>query len=87
MAYNWTTQMNGWRAEIKTDLHKFKIQKNGGKVPVIYDLDEFHPELYPEKYQKTKVVLDKDKIRADLESGIELACAHLGERGEHLRVS
>lgn len=75
------------KSEIKTDLHKFKIQKNGGKIPVLYDMDESKPELFPEKYQAQKIVLNKDKIRADLESGIELSCAHLGERGEHLRIS
>lgn len=72
--------------EITGEHFKLKIQKNGGKQPVKYDIDEKTPELYPEKYQKTKIILDKDKIREDLESGVELTCAHLEERGEHLRI-
>lgn len=74
------------RPEIRTDLHKFKICKNGGKLPLVFDKEE-KPEYFPEKYRKITVTLDKDKIRADLEAGVELAGAHLGERGEHLRIS
>lgn len=70
--------------EIKTDLHKLKIQKNGGKLPLILDKDESD---IPDKYLSTKTYVDKEKIRADLDSGIELAFAHLAERGEHLRIS
>lgn len=73
--------------EIKTDLHKLKICKNGGKIPVIYDWDENKPEAWPEKYQAQKIVLNKDRVREDLEAGVELSGAHLGERGEHLRIS
>lgn len=72
---------------LQTEHYKFRICKNGGKLPVHLDLDEKHPELFPEKYQDTKIVLNKDKIREDLEAGIEMSCAHIGERGTHLRIS
>jgi uncharacterized small protein (DUF1192 family) len=71
------------KKEIKTDLHKFKIVKNGGKLPL--SIDE---GCVPEEYIKKVVVEspDKDKIRAALESGEVLPFASLGERGTHLKI-
>lgn len=71
------------KKEIKTDLHRFKIVRNGGKQPL--DIDE---GCVPEEYTKTEVkqVPDKDKIRKALESGECLTFAHLEERGTHLKI-
>lgn len=68
------------RREIKTDLHTFKIVKNGGKLPLIIDGD------VPDKYQKIIMEPDKDLIRTALETGNVLDFAHFGERGEHLSI-
>lgn len=71
------------KKEIKTDLHRFKIVRNGGKQPL--DIDE---GCVPEEYTKTEVkqVPDKDKIRKALESGECLTFAHLEDRGTHLKI-
>lgn len=68
------------RREIKTDLHTFKIVKNGGKVPLIIDGD------VPEGMCKIILEPDKDRIRAAIENGDDIPYAHLGERGEHLAI-
>jgi hypothetical protein len=69
--------------EIETDMHRFKIVKNGGKLPL--SIDE---GCVPEEYIKKVVVEspDKEKIRAALESGEVLPFASLGERGTHLKI-
>ena len=71
------------KKEIKTDLHKFKIVNNGGKLPMTVQED-----CVPEEYTKTevKVTPDKDKIRATLESGEVLPFACLEPRGTHLKI-
>jgi hypothetical protein len=66
---------------IKTDLHTFRVQKNGGKQP----LDIFGD--VPDKFQKVVYEPDKDLIRKALENGEELEFAVLKERGEHLVIS
>lgn len=71
-------QMN--KAEIKTDLHTFKIVKNGGVLPLIKDGD------VPQEYMVVTYTPDDKRIREALEAGEELGFAHLGERGTHLRI-
>lgn len=66
---------------IKTDLHTFRVQKNGGKQ----QLDIFGD--VPDKFQKVVYEPDKDLIRKTLENGEELEFAVLKERGEHLVIS
>ena len=68
------------RREIKTDLHTFKIVKNGGKVPLIIDGD------VPDDMCKVILEPDKDRIREAIESGAVIPYARLGERGEHLVI-
>lgn len=68
------------KTEIKTDLHTFKIQANGGKQKL-----DIHGEV-PDAYIKVIYEPDKDKIRAALEAGEELSFAVLMDRGEHLRI-
>lgn len=67
--------------ELKSDLHKYKICKNGGKAPIIYD------DAVPDNFQKVILQPDTERIREALEAGQELPFAHLGERGTHLRIS
>lgn len=71
------------KKEIKTDLHRFKIVGNGGKLPL--SIDE---GCVPDEYIKKVVVEspDKDKIRTALESGEVLPFAQLQERGTHLKI-
>lgn len=66
--------------EIKTDLHRFKIVKNGGKFPLVIDGG------VPESYKRVELVDDKEKIRKALESGECLTFAHLEDRGTHLKI-
>lgn len=74
---------NAGLKEITTDMHRIKIVKNGGKLPL--SIDE---GCVPEEYTKTEVkqVPDKDKIRKVLESGECLTFAHLEDRGTHLKI-
>lgn len=68
------------KTNIKTDLHTFRIQKNGGKRTLTIDGD------VPEEYTKTIIENDTDKIRQALEEGKELSFAHLEAQGESLRI-
>jgi hypothetical protein len=80
---HWLFVERGW-TKIETPNHKFAIQKNGGKVPlIIADID---PSLVPVKYQKVTVTLDNDAIRADLDGGMSLPFARFGEVGFHLKI-
>lgn len=76
----WAMEQTG-RTEIKTDLHSFKIQKNGGKLPLLVN----EPEV-PDSYKKVILEIDREKIRQALEDGEEFDWAKLGERGSHLRI-
>ena len=76
----WSMEQTG-RTEIKTELHTFKIQKNGGKAPLLIN----EPEV-PDSYKKIILEIDREKIRAALEDGEQLPFAQIGERGTHLRV-
>ena len=69
--------------EIKTDLHRFKIVGNGGKVPMTVDKG-----CVPDEYMKkeVKMIPNKDKIRKALESGERLTFAHLEDRGTRLKI-
>lgn len=59
------------------------VQKNGGKAPIVV---EAAVEDIPQEYRKVSYVADNDKIRAALDAGEKLPFAHLGERGESLRI-
>lgn len=69
------------RLKFKTALFSFGIQKNGGKVPLVftpgYDI--------PPEWLKPGAP-DTERIRKHLEAGIDLPFAKLGERGESLRI-
>jgi hypothetical protein len=68
---------------VETDHFRVAVTKNGGKNPM--GIDEGR---VPQKYLATEVVttIDKDKIRHDLEAGVDLNFAVLLDRGTHLRV-
>lgn len=80
--YNAMKAMN--TDEIRTTFHTFKIKKAGGKQKLVLDKDD--PKQFPKKYQKKVIEIDSDALRNDLESGIELTCAHLEERKEILSI-
>lgn len=60
------------------------VQKNGGKEPVVVDRDA--DTVAPDRFCKTVRVVDKDAVRAALESGESLFFARLLPRGCHLRI-
>ena len=69
------------KTNFKTDLHTFRIQKNGGKMALTIDGD------VPDEYTKIVKENDTDKIRQALEAGQELPFAHLKAQGESLRIN
>lgn len=68
------------KTNFKTQLHTFRIQKNGGKRALTIDGE------VPVEYTKTIIENDTDKIRQALEEGKELSFAHLEAQGESLRI-
>ena len=71
---------NTGKTNFKTQLHTFRIQKNGGKRALTIDGE------VPDEYQKTIIENDTDKIRQALENGENLPFAHLEPREESLRI-
>jgi len=73
----------GYR-KVETNLHVFTIAKNGGKQK----LDIYDPHKVPSIFSVTRTVteIDKDRLRASLETGTEIPGAVLMERGESLRI-
>jgi hypothetical protein len=72
------------KTKFKTDLFSFNIAKNGGKAPVV--ITATRTEEIPTEFVVAKVEPNKDAIREALENGQMLDFAHLGERGESLRI-
>lgn len=66
--------------KIDTGDFTIKLQKNGGKQPMLITDD------VPNDYLKVIYEPDKDKIRKALEDGSELSFAHLEERGKHVVI-
>lgn len=64
---------------------KFSVCKNGGKAPLIVDIED--PCDLPKEFQKVTVDMDRDRIREALSEGVELPFARIGEPGTHLRIS
>ena len=68
--------------EIQAGGKKFKLQPNGGVLPL-----QFVPNKeVPQNYMKIVYEKDNDKIRKALESGEKLDFAYLGQRGKSVRV-
>lgn len=72
-------------SRFETATNKIAIQKNGGKAPLEF-VDGVTADLIPEEYQKISIEFDREGIRADLESGVALDFAYIGEPGTHLRL-
>jgi hypothetical protein len=60
------------------------IRRNGGKAPVIMDVEDTS-EL-PDELVKIEEKPDMDAIRKLLDSGKTCKYAHYGERGESLSI-
>jgi hypothetical protein len=80
---HWLFVEHGW-TKIETPNHKFAIQKNGGKAPLI--MSEVDPLTLVPEFQKVTVDVDREAVRAALESGTELDFARIGEPSTHLRI-
>lgn len=78
-------ELFGWD-KVKAGSLLVKRAKNGGKVPVIWNLPEDITEL-PSEFVKQVPALDKEAVAAALETDPDLGFAKLGERGFHIRIS
>lgn len=71
------------KTKFKTPLFSFAITKNGGKIPVIVDVETADlPDELVTITEKPNI----DAIRDYIEQNGECKYAHLGERGESLRI-
>lgn len=70
---------------IETPRYKLSLQRNGGKAPLILD-DSIPVTQLPEQFQRVSIDADTAKIREALEAGESLPFAHLGQRGESMRI-
>ena len=66
--------------KIKTELYTITRCANGGKQKMTIDGE------VPDNYLHIIYQPDTDKIRDDLEQGVELPFAHLEPRGEHVTI-
>lgn len=69
--------------KIKGTLFTVSIQANGGKIPVIVDVDT---SKLPDDLVKIEERPDLDKIAAYIDLHPDTNLAHYGERGENLRI-
>lgn len=67
--------------ELEAGDYKIKIQKNGGKEPLVLD----HPEEIPDNLTKVTIEPDKDKIREYLKEN-SATWAHIEPRGRHISI-
>lgn len=79
----YTAMKTTGKTKFKTMLFSFNIQKNGGKIPVIVDVD--CSEL-PDDLVMITEKPNLDALREYLEKNPESTLAHFGERGESLRI-
>lgn len=68
--------------KIKTKLNTVSIQRNGGFLPVVLDVD---PDDLPKDCFKTVETIDYKAIRAKIDAG-DCNIAHYAERGRSLRI-
>lgn len=71
------------KIKFKTTLFSFNIQKNGGKIPVIVDVDTAD---LPDDLVTITEKPNLDAIAAYLEKHPESKYGHFGDRGESLRI-
>lgn len=70
------------KTKFKTELFNFSICKNGGKLPVIVDVETSY---LPDELVKIVESPDLEAISRLLDAG-DFTYAHYGERGESLRI-
>lgn len=66
--------------KIEAGDYTIKLQKNGGKQPLIITGD------VPDSMCKVILEPDKDRIRAAIEEGQDVGYAYLAERGQHIVI-
>lgn len=71
------------KRKFKTDLFSFSIQKNGGKIPVIVDVET---SMLPDDFVIVTEKPDLTAIGTFLQTHPNCEWAHYGERGESLRI-
>lgn len=71
------------KTKFKTDLFSFNVQKNGGALPVIVDVPT---DKLPDDFVIVSEKPDLKAIAAYIEKTGDVTFAHLGERGESLRI-
>lgn len=71
------------KTKFKTLLFSFNIQKNGGKLPIIVDVDV---DKLPDTLVKVAKNPDLTAIEKYLQENPDSGIAHFGERGESLRI-
>lgn len=71
------------KQKVTTSIGAMTVAKSGGKRPLILE----NENLVPAEYKYAKYEIDKETLRADLEQGAVIEGAHLGERGQYLRIS
>lgn len=71
------------KEKFRTPLFNFSIVKNGGKIPVIVDVDTAD---LPDDLVTITEKPNLDAIAAFLENNPESKFAHFGQRGESLRI-
>tara|TARA_R100000654_G_scaffold41242_2_gene67364 strand:+ start:1261 stop:1770 length:510 start_codon:yes stop_codon:yes gene_type:complete len=76
----WFMQERGTK-KVETDSFRFSVRKNGGRAPLIYDANDV-----PKDYMMVFPTPNTTKIREELEQGINLPFARLGERGTTLSM-
>lgn len=73
--------------KVKGQLFTLAIQKNGGKIPVLYDKDnKAITDNLPDELVNVVETPNLELIREQLEAGKSVEGFSLGERGESLRI-
>lgn len=72
------------KPKIKNDLFTISIKKNGGKAPIILDVDDV--DELPDVLVKVTKTADMTSIAEWIELKGECPYAHIGERGDHLSI-
>lgn len=71
------------KTKFKTELFSFSVQKNGGKRPVIWDVDV---EDLPDEFLKIEKKPNATAMAEYLDKNGENEYAHYGEQDESLRI-
>lgn len=71
------------KTKFKTDLFSFAIQKNGGKAPIVVDVET---KFLPDNLVKIEEKPDLEALRKYIEETGDCTFAHIGVVGESLRI-